>query len=203
MLAASIAFAVALIYFWNPWMGLIFLTGSAWFSYLEHKWGVYGAKHEDKRQLKTLKVSGHGVYFKLFLALAGVLAGGYLTVIGAEQIARDLGLSTSVVGLTLVALATSLPEIMVTVMSGIKGQAKLAVGNILGSNIYNILLIGGGTALITKPILHPTQGLIWFGATAILMTGLVRIYKGRNIPGLVGLGLIGLYGGYLWLMMGG
>lgn len=203
MLSLTGLFAWMLLYFWNAIAGFVLLAGGVTFSVAEYRWGVYGRKHEDKQQLKLIKKAASSAYLVLAAALAGVIAGGYLTVVGAEGVARDLGWSTNIIGLTLVALATSLPEIVVTALAGVKKQAKLAVGNILGSNIYNILLIGGSTAIITKPIPHQTQGLIWFGATAILMTGLLKFFRGKNIPRQVGLGMLVAYGIYLVLMVTG
>ena len=81
----------------------------------------------------------------IFLILGLVLlvyAADYL-VKGASQIATDLGISPLVVGLTVVAFGTSAPELAVSIMSAFKGEADLAVGNVVGSNIFNVLFILG------------------------------------------------------------
>lgn len=76
-----------------------------------------------------------------------ILGANYLTE-GASTLARRLGLSPLVVGLTIVALGTSAPELIVSLMSALKGNADIAMGNVIGSNIFNVLAIGGITALV-------------------------------------------------------
>lgn len=86
--------------------------------------------------------------------LAGIALlaiGAQLTVTGAIDIAKLLGMSDRVVGLTIVAVGTSLPEITATILSTIRGRSDLAVGNAIGSNLFNILVILGFTAIL-KPI---------------------------------------------------
>ncbi len=93
---------------------------------------------------KSLLVSG-------LLALAGlalVVVGGKFLVDGAVSLARGFGISETVIGLTIVAVGTSMPELVTSVVAGIKRQGDVAFGNIVGSNIYNILGIGGVTALM-------------------------------------------------------
>ncbi len=85
----------------------------------------------------------------LVVGLALLIAGAELLVRGAAALARRLGISPLVVGLTVVAFGTSSPELSVSVMSALRGQAELAVGNVVGSNIFNVLLILGLSALIT------------------------------------------------------
>lgn len=86
-----------------------------------------------------------------FVILGGVcvVLGSDLTVDGATTIARVVGLSERIIGLTIVAFGTSLPELVTSVTAARKGNADIAIGNILGSNIFNILLIIGLTATIT------------------------------------------------------
>lgn len=76
-----------------------------------------------------------------------ILGANYLTE-GASTLARRLGLSPLVVGLTIVAFGTSAPELIVSLMSALKGNADIAMGNVIGSNIFNVLAIGGITALV-------------------------------------------------------
>lgn len=86
----------------------------------------------------------------LFLAI-GLIAlpiGAQMTVSAASEIARDFGISEATVGLTLIALGTSLPELATTMSAAIRGQCGLALGNVLGSNLFNILAIMGLTAMV-------------------------------------------------------
>ncbi|WP_138936149.1 calcium/sodium antiporter [Roseovarius arcticus] len=84
----------------------------------------------------------------LVLGLVGLPLGADLLVDNASIIARDYGVSDSVIGLTLVALGTSLPELATTVMAALRRQADVALGNVIGSNMFNLLAIIGITSLI-------------------------------------------------------
>lgn len=88
---------------------------------------------------------------RLVIGLALLLAGANLTVTGAVAIARGLGISEIVIGLTLVAVGTSLPELITSIIAAIKREPDIAVGNIVGSNIFNLLSILGLTA-IARPV---------------------------------------------------
>ncbi|UCD75765.1 MAG: calcium/sodium antiporter, partial [Phycisphaerales bacterium] len=81
------------------------------------------------------------------IGLAGLVAGGKLAEVGATGVAQWLGLSNALIGLTIVAVATSLPELVTSVIACRKGHNDLAVGNIVGSNLFNILLVLGATCL--------------------------------------------------------
>lgn len=86
------------------------------------------------------------VYF--FIGVAALIIGGKLLVDGAVEIARFAGLSETVIGLTVVAIGTSLPELAASAAAALRGKSGLALGNVVGSNIYNLLLIGGVTMTI-------------------------------------------------------
>ncbi|MEO1060020.1 MAG: calcium/sodium antiporter [Actinomycetota bacterium] len=85
---------------------------------------------------------------RTLLGLAGTVGGAWLLVRGATNIADDNGLSGGFVGLTLVAVGTSLPELVTTVLAARKGQTDLIVGNLLGSNLFNSFAVGAVTALL-------------------------------------------------------
>lgn len=88
----------------------------------------------------------------LFMVLLGgvlIVFGSDVTVDAATEIAKVFGMSDRLIGLTIVAFGTSLPELITSVTAGMKGKADIAVGNIVGSNIFNILFVVGTTALIT------------------------------------------------------
>jgi cation:H+ antiporter len=89
--------------------------------------------------------------------LVGLLAGARFTVQGAEGIARVLGVSEAVIGLTLVAIGTSLPELAASMVAAWRGQTGIAIGNVIGSNLFNLLLVLGATATI-RPIPVPVGG---------------------------------------------
>lgn len=113
--------------------------------------------------------------------LAAVLAGAHLLVAGAIDLAGRLGVSEAVIGLTLVAIGTSLPELVTTVVASIKRQGDLAFGNVIGSNIFNVFGILGVTALV-RPIDMPAElaGFdIWvmLAATAALLVFAVTSWR--------------------------
>lgn len=88
------------------------------------------------------------------LGVALIIFGADVSVDAATEIAREIGLSERFIGLTIVALGTSLPELCTSVVAARKGQADLAIGNIVGSNIFNILFVIGTTALIMPVPFH-------------------------------------------------
>lgn len=92
----------------------------------------------------------------LVVGLVMLLVGAELVVEGAIGIARDMGVSEIVIGITLVALGTSVPELAVSVVSAIKGEYGLAIGNVVGSNIFNSLAVIGSAAAIEPAALAPS-----------------------------------------------
>jgi cation:H+ antiporter len=84
----------------------------------------------------------------LVLSLAVVVVGSEFLVDGAVEIARDLGASDAVIGLTIVAVGTSAPELVTTLVSTMRGERSIAIGNLLGSSVFNIALILGPTVLV-------------------------------------------------------
>jgi cation:H+ antiporter len=92
----------------------------------------------DRRRLTILVVGG----------LALLVAGGYLLVEGAVGIARVAGMSERVIGLTIIAIGTSIPELATSLIAAVRGHGDIAVGNVVGSNIFNVLLILGASGAI-------------------------------------------------------
>lgn len=95
------------------------------------------------KPMKTLKAIGF-----IALGLAGLVVGSNFFVDGATKVAQSLGVSDAIIGLTIVAGGTSLPELATSVMAAHKGQSAIAIGNIIGSNVFNILMILGITGLL-------------------------------------------------------
>jgi cation:H+ antiporter len=141
-------------------------------------------------------------------AWAQTLGGLVILVIGARllvdsstEIARGFGISEAVIGLTIVAVGTSLPELATSVIAAIRKQTEIAVGNIVGSNIFNIFGILGTTALIA-PIpaeqRFASVDMPWAAATAVGLTVMAFVFGG--LPRIAGALLLAAYGGYIWLM---
>lgn len=143
----------------------------------------------------------------LGLSIAFVAAGLGLLVLGAQflvdnatVIARHFGISETVIGLTIVAAGTSLPELATSVVAALRRQTDIAIGNIVGSNIFNILGIAG-TAALVAPI--DPQGIRWLDLGAMMATSLVLLPLMRSGFRLVfwkGAVLFASFLGYLWLI---
>jgi len=145
----------------------------------------------------------HGLWLSLGVAvagIAGVVVGADLLVKSAIVIARTFGMSEAVIGLTVVAIGTSLPELVTSVTAAIRRQGDVALGNIIGSNIFNILGIGGATALVTRvPIPEQIMALdVWVMLCAAALLILFAAF-GRGISRIEGAILVACYGLYLSL----
>jgi cation:H+ antiporter len=127
-------------------------------------------KQEDDLQppMKPLKA-----VFYLLLGLACLIFGSNLFVEAATQVAKSLGVSEAMIGLTIVAGGTSLPELATSVVAALKGRSAIAIGNVIGSNVFNILMILGitgvicpmdlkGITLIDFGVLIGSIVLLWF-----------------------------------------
>ena len=128
--------------------GIILLV--LFFSYIG--WLIYKSiKNRVVVPDETKKLSGPKSVFFLLLGLAMIIAGSQFVVNCAEALALKLGMSQTIVGLTICAIGTSLPELVTSVVAARKGESELAVGNVIGSNIFNLLFILGGTICICAP----------------------------------------------------
>ncbi len=96
------------------------------------------------------------IWTSLLAGLAGVIFGADLLVTGGVGVARAHGVAEEVIGLTVLAIGTSLPELAASAVAALRGHADVAVGNVVGSNLFNILAVTGGVALLT-PLAVPRQ----------------------------------------------
>jgi cation:H+ antiporter len=119
----------------------------------------------------------------LVLGLAALVAGGELLVRGASALAALLGLSPLVIGLTVVAFGTSAPELAVSIQAGLAGNGDIAVGNVVGSNIFNVLFILGAAALVA-PLLVGAQVV---RREVPIMIGLSLLFMALALDGSIGL----------------
>ena len=131
-----------------------------------------------------------------------VVWGSSIAVDMASALAREFGLSERIIGLTVVSLGTSLPELFTSLNAAVKGNADIAVGNIVGSNIFNILFVVGVSALIT-PVPY---GSLFVMDTLVAMAAAAALagFCGRKgeLVGWHGVAMLTVYGGYLgWLLM--
>lgn len=135
------------------------------------------------------------------LGLGALLFGARSMVQGAVQIAQSLGVSEAIIGLTIVAVGTSLPELATSLLAAFRKEADIAVGNVIGSNIFNILGILGATTVVS-PIADfglSRVDLLAFAATALLLLPLLK--SGFRITRGEGAFLVLLYAAYvIWLV---
>jgi cation:H+ antiporter len=201
-------------------IGSVFLLALAAYIYFAYRQEVAGAptghtaafeKLEAHAELPEIAIapvpfptsrSSAALWVPLLLAIGGLTAvifGGALLVEGATGLARSARISETVIGLTIVAIGTSLPELVTSLIAALRRHGDVALGNVLGSNIYNILGIGGATALIA-PTVIPLEivrfdSLVMVGVSILLLivarTG-NRIGRGEGMAMLLG------YGGYLY-----
>lgn len=117
-------------------------------------------------------------YLLLVVGLVLILAGANFMTDGSAAIAKKFGLSDFIVGLTIVSMMTSAPELVVSIMSAVEGASSMAIGNIVGSNIFNILIIIGVVAVI-KPI-HVKPGILTNDIPLVILSSIVLLVMGMS-----------------------
>ncbi|MDR0961489.1 MAG: calcium/sodium antiporter [Mediterranea sp.] len=152
--------------------GLVLLCFFAIF--LGYTFAIAGNKErEEEGEIKSLPMWRSTLY--IIGGLAALIWGGSLFVDGASGIARSLGVSESVIGLTLVAGGTSLPELATSVAAALKKNPEIAIGNVIGSNLFNIFFVLGCSASITP--LHVT-GITNFDLLTLVGSGILLWFFG-------------------------
>lgn len=135
--------------------------------------------------------------------LAGLVFGGRLFVNSATEIAKAMGVSDKFIAITIMAAGTSMPELATCVVAALKGRGQLALGNILGSNISNILLILGVSSLITplsmKGITVVDMGALLISAIFIFLS--VYLFKKKQLDRIEGALLLLMEAGYMWYLI--
>lgn len=158
------------------------------------------ALHEKAESLEVSDTHLHDVqplWRSIFVLISGIVLivmGGRWLVEGAVDLARLVGMSEAVIGLTVIAIGTSLPELVTSVIAAYKGASAVALGNVLGSNIFNLLLIGGVTAVIA-PGTIPGE-ITNFGLPILIATSLLLLLfaaTGRKITRWEGGILLAIY----------
>lgn len=158
---------------------------------------------EDDVEGADPSMAGWKIATFLILGLIGLPLGASLFVDSAVEIAAQFGVSDSVIGLTLVALGTSLPELATTVMAAIRRQADVAIGNVIGSNIFNLLAIMGITTLIGPvPVVWPFLAFdLWAMLGASLLIAPFVFSNKLDLTRRWGFGLSALYVAYIIMVV--
>lgn len=113
----------------------------------------------------------------LLIGIVGIIVGGQLAVSGATTLARLLGLSETLIGLTVVAIGTSLPELVTSLVAAKKGENEIAIGNIIGSNLFNIFCILGISSVLNPIGVEPTA---FVDVAILLIVSIVFWFISRN-----------------------
>ncbi len=207
MLGASALFII--LCFFGPltwWHGLILLAGLAVMlgdavrSAKAHRDAC--ADDDDGLEEADPNMEWWKIGLYLVLGLVGLPLGASLLIDSATAIATEYGVSDTVIGLTLVAVGTSLPELATTVMAAFRKQADVAIGNVIGSNVFNLLAIIGIATLVGPIPVDP--GILRFDLWVMLAASLVLlpfVFKKLPMGRGVGLAFSALYVGYIVILL--
>ncbi len=161
---------------------------------------VKGRLHEDKSFLKKLahhrknpKYVGSIGLLAIVLSIAGLAAGGMLVVKSVQQLSIVLGTSTTLLGLALNSLATTVPELSMAITASAKRENKIVIGTLVGSNIFNLTLFPALIYLFSGQGTLPMPQLMLLGVATVLFTLLLFAYRGKIVPLTASLLLISVY----------
>ncbi|WP_367715164.1 calcium/sodium antiporter [Nitratireductor sp. GISD-1A_MAKvit] len=158
--------------------------------------GKVSADHDFHEDVGDTPHDRRRIALFLIAGVIGLPIAAHLTVTGAVRIAESFGVSDAVIGLTVVAIGTSLPELATSLAAALKRHSTVALGNIVGSNIFNIACIMGLTALITPIAVDPrivsVDMWVMLGAAMVLaLLGFLRIVSGKIMGGAMLAGFAG------------
>ena len=179
--------------------GILLLGVFVWYI-----WSSFKSDSADNDQESQIKeYTGFMSVILILGGLAGLIIGGKLFVNAATELAKMFGVSDKFIAITVMAAGTSMPELATCVVAALKGRGQLALGNILGSNISNILLILGGAALI-NPLsfsgMTPVDlGTVLLCATFILFSAYA--FKKKALDRVEGIILLLMEAGYMWYLI--
>lgn len=176
----------------NRWKGLLLLALFAFYLFLT----VWSALKNRTVGDEIEEMSLGRCLLLILVGIAAIILGGQVVVGSAKSIALFFGMTETLVGLTIVAIGTSLPELVTSIVASAKGQNGMAVGNVVGSNIFNLLLILGVSSAI-HPIGVLTESIVDL-LLLILASGLVFLFAktGKKITRAEGWGMVLIYAAY-------
>jgi cation:H+ antiporter len=173
--------------------GIIFLIAFVIFIYFF----VYCAKKEKENAPKIKKGPiGKNILF-IIIGILGVVIGAWLLIESAVVIAEYFAIPQYIIAMSMVAIGTSLPELVVSAMAAYKDESDIAVGNVLGSNVFNILMILGVAALFIPLKAMNSETHLWI-LLAVSLIIFPIIFTGHKISRLEGIGMLILYSGFIY-----
>ena len=166
---------------------------------LQNREQLAAAAAEAEAEEAEAPMSAAMIWVNILLGLACIVIGGQLAVNGATGIARMFGLSETLIGLTIVAMGTSLPELVTSIVAARKGQNDIAMGNVIGSNLFNIFLILGVSSVITPIPVQATSIVDCLFLIAISAVFYLPARKGKlgRVPGIAMVATYAVYTVYL------
>ena len=167
------------------------LIGYLSLSYLSAEKQPTDETNTDNKQSHLLSV------LFVIVGISMLVGGGILFVDGAVAMAKSIGINEVVIGLTIVAIGTSMPELVTSIVAALKGESDIAIGNVVGSNLFNILGILGVTALIHPIISNEISQIDWITMIALAAVLLPFAYTGLRIGRREGGILVACYLGYI------
>ena len=180
--------------------GAILLAVFAWYLWTSFK-SDQGDTEEDGEGIKIYTTGMSALL--IIIGLAGLIVGGRLFVNSATELAKMFGVSDKFIAITVMAAGTSMPELATCAVAALKGRGQLALGNVLGSNISNILLILGGASLI-----HPLSfsGMTYVDLGAVLLSAIfilasAYMFKKKQLDRFEGTVLLLMEAGYMWYLI--
>ncbi len=163
-------------------MLLLFLMGAYILFLVNEAQGIISAEidemHSQIEQEGSQNFSCLTTLLLAFMGLASVLGGAYFVIESATEIARGFGISEWIIGIAMLSLGTSLPELVVSIFAALEGKADMAIGNIIGSNMANTTLVLGGAALVHPLTLKPTDFL--FDISLMVIASLILVFLTAN-----------------------
>jgi len=147
----------------------------------------------EKKEMQHYRDSIWFLSLMIVGGMAGIMVGGKLVVDQAVIIAMALGISEAIVGLTIVALGTSLPELVTSVVAAFKNEKDIAIGNIVGSNVFNVFLVLGVTAVVIPINFDPALLVDAVYTLAVTVLFFLIIFKRKQLSRFSGAVLLGLY----------
>ena len=169
-------------------------------------WYLWSSFRSDSADDEDEPIKQHSIAISILMitgGLAGLIFGGRLFVNSATEIARMFGVSDKFIAITVMAAGTSMPELATCVVAAIKGRGQLALGNILGSNISNILLILGGSAIIS-PLSFTGMTMADLGTVlgcSLFILLSAWLFKKKSLDRVEGAVLLLIEAGYMWYLI--